>query len=239
MRQVPNYLIIGNGRVSRHIQHYLTLLSVPFDVWHRREPLEKLHNQLEDATHVLLLISDNAIEPFAAQHLQNSRAIKLHFSGSLTSSFIYGAHPLYSFNADLYQLDEYQAIPFVIDENAPEFETLLPGLANPHARLHPSKKAKYHALCVLGGNFSTMLWQKFFSDLNGELNLPPEIGYGYLRQVTQNLLNDAQSALTGPLTRNDEITIQKNLSALEMDPFKSIYQSFVHCYQQIKNEGAV
>jgi hypothetical protein len=66
MRQVPNYLLIGNGRVARHFQHYFSLLQLPYQTWHRHEPDTKLTQQLESATHVLLLISDRAIAAFAA-----------------------------------------------------------------------------------------------------------------------------------------------------------------------------
>jgi predicted short-subunit dehydrogenase-like oxidoreductase (DUF2520 family) len=236
MRQVPHYLLIGNGRVATHFQHYFSLLQLSFTSWNQAEPIDKLHQQLTQATHILVLISDQAIEPFVLQHLKNTHAICIHFSGSLVSDHIYGAHPLMTFNKHLYNLEQYQTIPFVIDHNAPANENLLPGLPNPCARLDKSKKAKYHALCVLSGNFSCMLWQKFFTSLETEFNLPASIGQAYLQQQTQNILSDYASALTGPLTRNDHTTIEKNLAALSLDPFQEVYQSFVSCYQQKSTE---
>lgn len=237
MRQVPHYLIIGNGRVARHFQHFFSLLSLSFSAWNRRESLDKLQSELTSATHVLLLISDKAIDDFAAQHLATSKALRIHFSGSLVSQHAYGAHPLFSFNQDLYDLHHYQSFPFVIDQDAPPFETLLPGLPNQHVRLHTSLKAKYHALCVLSGNFSCLLWQKLFSSFEHELQLPPTIAHAYLQQQMRNLLMNPQTALTGPLVRNDTDTIQKNLAALTEDPFQSVYQSFVTCFQKMQKEG--
>ena len=227
MRQVPHYLIIGNGRVARHFRHYLSLLNLSVSQWNRSESALLLRELLPAATQILLLISDQAIEPFIAEHLRESSAVKVHFSGALASKQAYGAHPLMTFSPGLYTLDKYQSIPFVVDATAPPFATLLPGLPNSHVPLAPELKAKYHACCVLSGNFSCLLWQKFFATLEGEFHLPAATGYAYLRQQTENLLTDHASAFTGPLARGDQETILKNLKALEGDPFQRIYQSFV------------
>lgn len=227
MRQVPHYLIIGNGRVARHFRHYLSLLGLAVAQWSRSESPLQLKALLPGATHVLVLVSDQAIEPFIAAHLQDSAALKVHFSGALATPLAFGAHPLMTFSAGLYSLDKYQSIPFVVDEGAPPFADLLPGLPNPHVTLAPELKAKYHALCVLAGNFSCLLWQKFFAALESELHLPQSTGHAYLRQQMENLLADPAAAFTGPLARGDRGTIEKNLSALAGDPFQRIYQSFV------------
>ena len=145
--------------------------------------------------------------------------------------YAHGAHPLMSFSKNLYGFDQYQSIPYILDHDAPAFESLFPGLPNQHVRLHKSSKAKYHALCVLSGNFSCLLWQKLFSCFEKEFNIPSAIAYPYLLQQTQNLLTDPKSALTGPLVRGDNYTIEKNIAALEQDPFQEVYRSFVACYQ--------
>jgi hypothetical protein len=231
MRQVPYYLLIGNGRVAHHIRHYFSLLGISFATWQRGDPEEKLQQSLQHVSHVLLLITDAHIESFIQHHLKNSTALRIHCSGSLVTEHAYGAHPLMTFNKDhLYSLAQYQAIPFIVDDDAPAFEALLPGLPNPHVRLKKSLKPKYHALCVLSGNFSCLLWQKLFSSLEREFHFPADIAYPYLQQQTQNLLRHYPTALTGPLVRSDQATIQKNLTALAGDPFQEIYQAFINCY---------
>jgi len=236
MRQVPNYLIIGNGRVAQHFRHYLSLLGITSLQWNRSESTALLRELVQTATHILILINDNAIEPFITEYLQDSSAVKVHFSGSLVSEKAYGVHPLMTFNMKLYTLDKYLSISFVVDETAPYFETLLPGIPNHHVRLSPALKEKYHAMCVLSGNFSCLLWQKFFTELESEFHLPAETGHAYLRQQMENLLTDHASAFTGPLVRGDIETIQKNLAALEGDPFQRIYQDFVEVYNVIKEK---
>lgn len=227
MRQVPRYLLIGNGRVGRHFQHYFSLLSIPFLTWQRSEPVVQLQRKLHKSSHVLILIADDAIEQFIGSHLQDISAIRLHFSGSLVTDAAYGIHPLMSFSQHLYTLEHYQAIPFVIDHDAPAFDILLPGLPNQHVRLHKILKPKYHALCVMSGNFSCLLWQKLFFGLENEFHLPMTIAQPYFKQHMKNLLEHPHTALTGPLARGDIATIEKNIAALEDDPFQKIYQSFV------------
>jgi predicted short-subunit dehydrogenase-like oxidoreductase (DUF2520 family) len=90
---------------------------------------------------------------------------------------------------------------------------------------------------VLSGNFSCLLWQKFFSSLEQEYHIPHAIAYPYLIQTMQNLLSHPSSALTGPLARGDTETIEKNKKALYLDPFQEVYQSFITCYQQVKDRS--
>lgn len=239
MRQVPTYLIIGNGRIARHFCHYFSLLKIKkYSQWHRSEPLELLHERAAQATHILVLIKDSAIEPFIDAHLAAYPAKKIHFSGSLVSKKAYGAHPLMTFGPELYTLEKYLTIPFVVDAKAPVFSELLPNLHNPNVRLSAKQKAKYHAMCVLAGNFTCILWQKFFGTLTEEFVFPPHFGDLYLRQQMENLIRDYKTALTGPLARGDAATIKSNLDALKGDAFHDVYQSFVRAYNAEKTAPA-
>src|SRR5580658_6221456 len=113
MRQVPRYLLVGNGRLARHLRFYFSSLHLTVDTWHRPESIAALHEKITHATHILLLISDRAIDEFCREHLLQSTAIKIHCSGSLNSPYAYGAHPLMTFSHDLYEHDRYQTIPFI------------------------------------------------------------------------------------------------------------------------------
>lgn len=221
------YTIIGNGRVAQHIVHYFTALRLSFNHWHRSLTIS-LAEYLHYSSHVLLLINDQQIEPFISEHhklLQNHHVV--HFSGAHMSAFAYTAHPLMTFNSQLYTLEEYQRIPFVLEKEGLSFSELLPGLPNPHAYISRSQKPYYHALCVLANNFSTLLWQKLFTEFNERLDLSSEIAVPFLQRTFQNLQQDPQTALTGPLVRNDHKTIQQNLDALTDDKFFEVYRAFV------------
>ena len=132
MGQVPtiSYLMIGNGRLAGHLSHYFDLEKIPHRRWHRRcgIPLEEV---LAGATHVLVLISDDAIEPFIRRHGQDPALTWIHCSGSLDTDVAVGVHPLMTFAPGHYDLATYRRIPFVCDRQGPPFRKLFPGLSNP------------------------------------------------------------------------------------------------------------
>ena len=232
MRQVP-YLIIGDGRLARHFCHYLQLLDLPFLQWSRRaDPTgEQLPIQAAKAERALMCLSDVAIEPFIRQHACLQDCIRIHCSGQLTTDLAIGVHPLMTFTPELYDAELYPTIPFVLEQQAYTFADLFPGLQNPHYTLAAKDKALYHSLCVLSGNFTCILWQKFFGDLESQLGLPKAAAMPYLQQVMKNLQSHPDAALTGPLARGDQTTIAANLAALDGDPFQQIYQAFVGVYE--------
>lgn len=234
MRQVPNYLIIGNGRAARHFCHYLGLLQIPFQNWSRdNNTQDELVDFVKDASHILLLISDGAIEDFINNnpYLLNVKYL-IHCSGSLTLENCFAAHTPITFGPDLYDKENYLAMAFILEEGAPDFSVLLPGLPNKNFKIPKKMKPLYHALCVIGGNFTCLLWQKFFSELETKFKLPKEIVYPYMDQVIENLKSSSANSLTGPLARGDKKTIEANLKSLAGDPYQKIYQAFVEAYYE-------
>jgi predicted short-subunit dehydrogenase-like oxidoreductase (DUF2520 family) len=234
MRQVPStYLVIGSGRVAKHFERYLSLLDLPFKAWSRRHhTVQELRHLAEVCSPILLLISDTAIPEFLSLHpFLNSKNL-VHFSGSLTVEGVQSAHPLMTFAPGVYDLETYKNIPFILSDEGPDLAVLLPGLPNQAYRISEQKRPYYHALCVLSGNFTALLWQKFYKELESRFQLPPEVLHPYLKQVMQNLLTSSQQALTGPLARGDQKTISANLKALENDHFQGIYQAFVEAYKK-------
>lgn len=239
MRQVPHYLIIGNGRIAKHICFYFQTLNLSFRTWARStSPVEILSLELLQATHVIFLIKDEAIDAFIKDHIvhHSNKAVLIHFSGSLISQYAYSAHPLHTFSYDLYPAESYKKIPFIIESNGIEFTELLPGLNNPHYKIESAKKAYYHALCVMANNFTTLLWQKFFSSMSETFNIEREHLIPYLQQTFCNLENNIQNALTGPIARGDKNTLIKNLNALNGDNYFEIFRAFVITHlPEIKN----
>ncbi len=235
MSQEPRYLMIGDGRVAKHLGCYFSFLNLSFETWTRKQPQALLQEKAGRASHILLPIKDGAIEDVAVSlRAFAPQAMIVHFSGALATEAAIGAHPLMTFGSALYTFEKYRAIPFVLDADAPPFEKVLPGLPNAHARLAKDKKAYYHALCVLAGNFSCLLWQRFFEGLEKDLQIGPDTGKPYLRQQTENLLSDYAQALTGPLTRGDNATLEKNIRALDGDPFADVYRAFVTAFRKTK-----
>ena len=76
----------------------------------------------------------------------------------------------------------------------------------------------YHALCVMAGNFSTILWVKLFDELQHRFGIPASAAHPYLARVAANVMADADRALTGPLSRGDAKTIATNLEGPRRGP---------------------
>lgn len=237
MRQVPElaprpFGIVGDGRVARHFQHYFNLLELSVRSWSRRNSTPPPVEALAPCGTVLVLLQDDAIVPFieAWPALREKRLV--HCSGSLVTEAAAAAHPLMTFGPELYDLAAYRRIPFILDAGGVPFHELLPGLPNPSFLIPPAERPYYHALCVMAGNFSTMLWIKLFDELQRRFGIPASAAHPYLAQVTAHLMGDGTRALTGPLSRGDEQAIATNLRALESDPFHAIYMAFLRVYDQ-------
>ncbi len=239
-KQVP-YGIVGDGRVARHLAHYLDLLGLQRVVWSRR--LER-NTSVSAATAlgpcpvILVLISDAAVETFITSHDELHDKIFIHFSGSLVTPLARSMHPLFTFAGELYDLETYRTIPFVCEEGPPHFEDVFPALPNPHYPLPGDLKPLYHSLAVMAGNFTTILWNKLFSTFEEQLQLPREIALPYLRQITANLERAPLSAPTGPIVRGDRETIRANLAALGTDPYREVYTAFVRAVAPDLLEGS-
>ena len=225
-------LLIGSGRLARHLQFYFQQKNILFTTWNRSQELSRLQNLASESSHILLAISDSALESFIHQNLnQDSFSEKkiVHFSGALSIAGTFSAHPLMSFGPDLYLLQDYEKIHFVITGVKP-LQELVPGITNHFTVISEKDKALYHALCVMGGNFPILLWQKMSVGLKA-LGLPDEATKIYLEKIVENFNRQGHLALTGPLARKDFTTIQSNLTALSEDPFQKVYAAFVEAHK--------
>jgi len=239
MGQVPvftSYLLIGGGRVARHFARYFDFESIPYSTWSRgKDDESRLRSLAERASHVLLLISDSAIEPFFSSHPFLHAKVAVHVSGALASPLLPSAHPPMTFNnddpGDPYDLETYRRIPFVLERGRGTMTELLPRLSNPAWSIESAHKTLYHALCVMSGNFTVLLWEKMFAEFE-RLGLPKETALPYLDRIARNLAASpaGHSVLTGPLVRGDRAVIERHLSVLNGDPFEGVYRAFLNAH---------
>lgn len=240
MGQVPNkkkttYLIVGNGKASRHIQFYFQSLKIPFSVW-TKSSSENFDSLALQSEKVLVLIKDDEIEKFILEKKSGmlKNKIFIHFSGLLSLPDAESAHPLITFGENLYEPEIYRKITFITEAGRMSFRELFPELSNTFFQIPAEQKALYHAFCVMSGNFTTILWQSFFDYLK-KLNIPEEAAYLYLNKITENIAT-SNNPLTGPLQRKDVNTIAKHLEALENNSIKKIYLSFIEFYNSKQKE---
>lgn len=231
-----HYALLGGGRLGRHLRHYLQRLDLPCSGWARDpssafnshgdpDPLRRLRLTIEPASHVLLLVPDDAIAGLLRRYPVLHTRPLVHCAGALSLPGVAAAHPLMTFaDGPFYSLDEYRATPFVLEPGR-TLEEVLPGLPNPVFHLDPAQKALYHALCVVAGNLPQLLWSAVSERFDGTLGLPAEALGPYLRRVLENSLEDPVGAPTGPIVRGDAQTISRNLTALGDDPLGSVYRA--------------
>lgn len=232
MRQVPELGIAGDGRVARHLRHYLSLLGIPVNCWSRRWSALTPPEALAAAGTILVLVSDDAIVPFIERWPALREKSLVHCAGGLVTPLAHVAHPLMTFGDELYDLDTYREIPFVVDAGGPCFAELLPGLANPAFAIRAADRPGYHALCVMAATLPTLAWRKLSDELDARFGIPAEAARPYFRRLAADLLAGGTSAPTGPLSRGDSATIAANLRALEGDPFHALYMAMVAAYRQ-------
>ncbi|MGQ0429785.1 MAG: DUF2520 domain-containing protein [Gammaproteobacteria bacterium] len=247
MRQVPSgsapvpapYGFIGDGRLSRHWRHYFTHLGLPWELWSRRlaragEADPDPARALAGCGVLLLAVSDDALEPLIARLAPAaSRAPLVHFSGGRSFAGAFGAHPLMSFAAELYEPESYRAIPIFAERGADwpdpvaRFRELFPALPNPCFALDAADKAHYHALCSLAGGMTAVLWREFFARMAARHGVPRESLAAYPRRIVENVIRAPEGALTGPVARGDAGTIRRHLEALDGAPLRAVYEAFV------------
>ena len=170
----PAYGIVGRGRMATHLARYLELESLAYSQWHRGMGCAPA-DALGDAPVVLLAISDDALEPFLAEHPELAERTAVHFSGSRSVPGAAGLHPRMTFGPEAYDLETYRAIPFVTERGGPSFNDIFPEFSNPSWSVPPEEKPLYHALCVMAGNFPTLLWSKVTGAFEDRLGLPGDI----------------------------------------------------------------
>lgn len=221
-----NIIIIGNGRMAKHLINWCGLLDIKVSHWHRNQN-DQLNLQNIDS--VWLAISDRSLVSFYEETLKSKLTGQnvVHFSGSMHHPEMIAAHPLMTFSHELYDLQTYGKIYFGLT-GANSLSEALPGFKNPFFKIRAEDKSLYHALCVATGNLPQLLWSEVLPQF-ANLKIPQEAVKAYAQQSLTNLFSAGPKAVTGPIVRQDTVTIEKNLSALEKVnlKLKNIYQSFL------------
>lgn len=217
-------LLVGSGRLARHLSFYFKNTFIPYLSWSRKSnsPITPL---LKDVDVVLLAISDSALSEFYQKNLKDFRGTVLHFSGAFYDENMKSCHPLMSFSNDLMTPDLYPKIYFAESEVG-LFKQVFPHWHNPHFYLKNENKALYHACAVLLAAGTQSLWTKAMEPLI-KMGVPDSAVELYLKRVTEQFLLSKSAAMTGPWIRGDDITINKNLKALEASQLSTLYQELM------------
>lgn len=233
MNASNTYGIVGKGRLAGHLIHYFRLKNMHVVQWYRGQTRTP-EQALSTANIILVLIKDDEIESFIKQNKWLKNKIVIHCSGSLVTKLAQGFHPHFNFTQLLYKEETYEKIPFVIEKGKHNFRELFPELNNLSYEIAKKDRPLYHALCVLSGNFPTILWQACNTTYMKKLKLPDSFFVPYIQNCVEQFAEDPENALTGPLARGDKVTIQKNIKALKGSPLQDIYKVFVKAQPKLK-----
>ncbi|MEZ4846675.1 MAG: DUF2520 domain-containing protein, partial [Bdellovibrionota bacterium] len=233
MIQPTTYGIVGKGRLAGHLMHYFRLKNMHVVQWFRGQTRTP-EQALSTAEIILILINDDEIESFIKANKWLKSKIVIHASGSLVTKHAQGFHPHFNFTQQLYKVETYEKIPFVVEKGKYKFSDLFPQLPNQHFEIAKKDRPLYHALTVMCGNFPTILWQAANKTYMKKLKLPDNFFIPYIQNCVEQFAEDPENALTGPLVRNDKATIQKNIRALQGSPLQDIYRTFVKKYPKLK-----
>lgn len=225
MRQVPknpSYLLIGDGRLARHLSHYLGEKSVPVSRWNRNDDSSAtLIQKLKTHDYTLLCISDDQLISFYEQ-FGNGHTQMVHFSGSVEHPQILGFHPLMSFDQGLYDLKTYESIFFIGTSEEKTFRTVFQTLNNSYQKISFEGKKIYHSLCVLSGNGTTLLWDLIEREFE-KIGIKGDSLRPYLKQVSENILEDKKGRWSGPWYRHDTKTIDRHRAVLSKHQLGPLY----------------
>lgn len=225
-------LLIGSGRLAKHLQFWNSIqsskqpsITVKLITWNRSEDPQLMDRYVAEADLIWLAISDDAIVPFFEKHFLHRKKPVVHFSGALSDDRLWCAHPLMTFPKELFEPAIYHSIFFALT-GISNLIKALPGFNNPFFNVAAQDKPLYHALCVVAGNFPQILWNEVDAKRQ-DLKIPEEAFFLYLQQTLNNFIKLKTQSLTGPLIRQDRVTIAQNMQALTDTKLQSIYQAFV------------
>lgn len=224
----PYQLIIGNGRLAKHLIYYFQLLKCPTQQWSRKKnSAAELTVLASSAEHIWLCVSDDSIELFI-KNLSSFQSKIIQCSGTLHFDGVINLHPLASFGNDLYIADFYPQI-FWISSSPNKLN--IPLLEKQILSIDVKYKSLYHALCVLTGPGTSLLWQNFIDELL-KIDLPKEAATAYFASLWLNYSARKTPQVTGPWVRGDLNTINSNQKALMgLSQCLSIYQELYSLFQ--------
>lgn len=85
-------------------------------------------------------------------------------------------------------------------------------------------------MCVLANNVSTLIWQKFYTEMQNRFGINQGYLIPFLETTFKNIKHN-HHALSGPIARGDNLTLQKDLDALIGDDFYDVLEQLLINFQ--------
>jgi predicted short-subunit dehydrogenase-like oxidoreductase (DUF2520 family) len=194
-------------------------------------PIDDLNDIDKTADLYLIAVKDDAI-PDLALHLQSIKGLVVHTSGATSIQALAGLshygvlYPLQTFSKHT-QLD-LTSCPLCLEANSDADYTLLEQAASAIGkamyRINSEQREVLHVAAVFASNFSNQLYHLANTVLQSE-----GMNFDLLRPLILETATKVQNGLpfdvqTGPALRNDQLTMERHLNALQGKPeLQNIY----------------
>lgn len=241
--------IIGTGKVAKSLAGILCQKNMLYEVYGRNldRALQIIpNNQVIKTTTSLdfsrsksnafiICVSDSSIAQVAQEIILPPQAILIHTSGAIDLDVLTNQksncailYPIQTFTEKA--IKTLENIPLLIEANNENtfrrVEKLAKSLSKRVFKTSQQERERLHIAAVFASNFTNRIIHAAQATLN-HTNLPFDLLEPLIHQSINNaLLQGAQKTLTGPAKRNDQITIDKHVSLLSLDPnIKALYQA--------------
>jgi len=193
-------------------------------------PVVNASSLARDANVLLFAVPDDRIATLyeeLADYIA-SDALLVHFSGVLTSEVFttplrLSAHPAQTFPHPRLEKEVFKDVYFAVegtDQAKAFFQPLLEKIGANAFVISAQDKQLYHSMCVFASNLLIALL-KSAEDIGALLGLSEEERRGSILRLARETINNAaegesfDDALSGPVSRGDTETVQKNIESLE------------------------
>lgn len=251
-------VIVGAGRVARALGRALreSGIGIAFvasrDGEHAREAADFIGAEAATfeqiaarATHLLIAVSDAAIEPVAVQLARGNVRVALHTSGNYGPETLRplaeagvacgSIHPLQTIADPAEGAKALRGVAFGIcgDLQAVAWaETLVHALDGRALRIEAEARPLYHAAAVMASNYITVLLDAART-LMSHAGVPADIALEALAPLARASVENAVrlgpvSSLTGPIVRGDASTVEAHMRAFAES---HVEESIVNLYE--------
>ena len=231
-----NITIIGQGKLGSSISALLQMSKTPHQLLGRQE-------QYHCSGLVYICVPESQIKVVSSK-IQGAEIV-LHSAGSLDAEILAPhvcrgvLHPIMSFSDPEIALPS-APIPSTLSglENNPDAEAKVTSFAQKIGfQIYPyqGSRALYHSAAVISGNFATILLHAGASvlesqgmDYQAALNILQPLALQSVQNANKGSLTEV---LSGPLARDEQQTIQKQIE--ELRPFAPSLADLIKAFQTV------
>lgn len=209
---------------------------------------------IRESTVIFITVPDGAITDVFnnIRELGISGKLICHCSGALSageaftdiaSTGAYGlsVHPLFPVSSKYDSYKELRNAFFCLEgDRADEWRDILTSLGNPVRIIDGSVKVRYHAACTISSNLVCALVAESVSLLK-ECGFTADEALQALRPLAMSNMSKVfeagpVSALTGPVERNDVLTVSKHLKCFGTDEERELYTAVSRKLTEVASE---